>query len=135
MLREYETWKLTLVNFASPAERQYWQHKFPELAQKKMAYHRGRAQVDAVRNEINSNGPQSANDFKFLYLDQLGVFETADPDTINFYVTNREFDYIWDGAIKNGVLIAGAEVTWNKGPAHAMVKSVPDSWGQAAPAP
>jgi len=128
MLREYETWKLSLVNFESPAERQYWQRKFPELAQKKMDYHRGRAQIDALRNEIRSNGPQTANDFKFLYLDFMNLFETADLDTINFYVNNREFDYIWDGAIKDGRLTLNNEIQWDQGPAHEMVKSVPDSW-------
>jgi len=112
--QQFEMWKLNQVDLSNPALRTYWQNRMPELVQKKLQYYENRSKVEAAREEIKIRGPDSMNDLKFMYLDNLGVFETSTPDDINNYMNNRELDYIWDWAVKNGQLLPGTSITWNK---------------------
>ena len=102
--KEYEMFKLNQVDLSTPAERDFWQKKMPELYQKKMEFYRIQSQLEAIRAEINARGPQNNQDLYFMYLDGLGAFQTADLDTINLYLENRGLDWLWNAAVRNGAL-------------------------------
>lgn len=121
--KQFEIWKLNQVDLSNPALRTYWQRRMPELVTKKLQFYENRSRIEAAREEIKIRGPDSMNDLRFMYLDNLGVFDTSTPESINTYMNNRQTEYIWDWAVKNGQLLPGTPLTWNTD--QKMVPSVP----------
>lgn len=121
--QQFEMWKLNQVDLSNPALRTYWQRRMPELVSKKLQFYENRSRIEAAREEIKIRGPDSMNDLRFMYLDNLGVFDTSTPESINIYMNNRQTEYIWDWAVQNGKLLPGDSLTWNTD--QKMVPSVP----------
>lgn len=108
----YEWFKLSLVDLSDPPVRDYWQKKFPELVDKKMKFYKNREAINARLNEIKIRGPQGKEDLEFVYLYNLGMFDTSEISDVNSYLSNPQDRKIWNAAMNKGV-INWDKVEWN----------------------
>lgn len=110
--KQYQMFKLNLVDLSSPPLRDYWQKKFPELVQKKLQFYKNREAIRARFNEIKIRGPNDRADLEFIYLYNLGVFDTSDSGDINDYLNNPADKKIWNAAVNQGI-IQWDKIDWN----------------------
>lgn len=110
--KQYQLWKLSLVDLSSPPVRDWWQKQFPELVQKKLLFYRNREQVRAKLNEIKIRGPDGRADLEFLYLYNLGMFDSSDMNDVNEYLMNPQNKKIWLAAMQEGK-ISWDKIDWN----------------------
>lgn len=106
--RSYELFKLNMVDLSSPPVRDYWQKKFPQLVNMKMQFYKNRETIRARMNEIKIRGPNSQEDLEFIYLYNLGMFESAEIQDVSEYLMNPQNRKLWLAAINEGV------IDWNK---------------------
>jgi len=110
--KNYEIFKLSLVRLDNPPERDYWQKKFPELVEKKLLFYKNRMAILARLNEIKIRGPNGREDLEFIYLYNLGMFNSSTVDEVNTYIADPQDRTIWNAAVNQGV-IDWNNVSWN----------------------
>jgi len=80
---EYNTWIMNQADFSTPEKSMYWDTMFPWINQAKLSVIERNAESQKTMARIQVTGPQSNQDWQFLYALKQGYFSLSNEPIYN----------------------------------------------------
>ena len=75
---EFEDWLMKQVDWSSPEATEYWVRMFPWMLERRLDEVNRVADLQKVKAKINIAGPQTAEDWRFMWNEQRGLIRVPD---------------------------------------------------------
>lgn len=94
---EFEDWLMKQVDWSTPEATEYWVRMFPWMLERRLEEVNRVSDLQKVKAKINIAGPQTAEDWRFMWNEQRGLIKVPDkpvhvlPETSNMDYNNKDY--------------------------------------------
>ncbi len=130
MWKNFQMFKMNLVDLSTPARRKWWAEKQPELFQKKMDYYHIQTMIEGRRKEIEIRGVQDEADLLFMFLLEKGFYLPSSTGNVNDYLPDeiaRWVEQLPPNALANTINMTQLNPTFHYGLDNSQVNPDPQN--------